>query len=160
MRFVNLQNMDEATKNKYFAAYNALNELMKVESGIDLVGRCYSDVIHKERENIFMQRMGVKKTKGVASAKRLVGKRGNIDLLIDKVPGSDHSNLWIKDGKPYSFTIEPYTLGKKTLEELIDYCGENGLDFNISNHSFHNPAGTFLVEIKKSHNPKFGSEKE
>lgn len=137
----------------YIDTVESLNVLLKVDTpervGFDLVQRAYSEVASEEYENTYKEMYGVRRSKGHTCIQRLIGKR-TCDGSNCRPPGSDHAKLWIRDGKPFSFTFEPYHLRKNVLKELIIFCEDHGLDFEISNSSMHFPAGTTFVDIRVS----------
>lgn len=123
-----------------------ISELLKI-TDLDTVERCISSAIFSEREKLYMELNGVKRSKAQGCGiHRLIGKPCSAGC---RTIGGDHEKLWIKDGKPYSLTSEPYVLNNKTLEELIYFCNENNLQFNITNDSFHFPTSTLFVEFKR-----------
>lgn len=63
-------------------------------------------------------------------------------------PGADHDALLEKDGV-FTFLTQPYTLTMETLKELIPWCEERGLKFDISTGAQHFATRCVLVRIIK-----------
>jgi hypothetical protein len=71
-----------------------------------------------------------------------------IDEIRLRVPGSDHTSIWMKDGKIYSIVTQPYAIYGDKLAELVDFARKNSLNVAISaRDSWHYPGHTLLVEI-------------
>src|SRR5699024_1940126 len=117
--------------------------------GPDLVDRCYSEVKHEVNKELYTKRNNLKESNAVINTKRIIDKPIKYGFVDLRFPLSDHARLWNKDGKPFSYTSEPYNLSKNDMKKLMDHCEKYGLDFHISNNSFHYPAGTLFIEIKK-----------
>jgi hypothetical protein len=63
-------------------------------------------------------------------------------------PGCDHISTWKRDGKPVYFVYQPYGLTEKTVAQLVQFCAENGLHFDIdASLSWHYPGQTLRVTI-------------
>lgn len=80
------------------------------------------------------------------SWERLLGKIDR-EGLEEKLPGSDHDSLWLKDGKPYVYVMQPYGIDMERLEKLIQICKKNNFTFFIDAHSFYNPSCTISIKL-------------
>lgn len=63
----------------------------------------------------------------------------------------DHRELWMKDGKAFCLTSEPYYINKKALKRLIEHCDMYGIDFQIDAESFYYPGHTVRILFKKDY---------
>ena len=131
----------------YESAVAALHRL--AEEDPDLVGRAFAEV-----DSVITKKWmtkGLRRSLGSQSHLRLLGKRPPPqDLPLF----ADHTDLWIKGGRPFLWTSQPYSLtnaGIKELGGLIDL----GLGATISAHrSWHFPGSTVMVELQKSEGRK------
>jgi hypothetical protein len=88
---------------------------------------------------------GLRKSSGHCCL-RLVGRHNCRENFQDCTPpGSDHSCLWLKDGKPHQFITEPYGLGINTLTDMVAYATKYGLVFRIDASSPHYQGNTIRV---------------
>lgn len=92
-----------------------------------------------------MQPKGLKESPR-RSWERLIGKIDR-EGLEERLPVSDHDSLWLKDGKPYVYVMQPYSADDVQLEKLIQICKKNNLTFFIDAHSFYSPAGTISIKL-------------
>jgi hypothetical protein len=92
-----------------------------------------------------MRPKGLKKSPR-CSWERLIGKIDR-EGLEEHLPVSDHDSLWLKDGKPYVYVMQPYSASDLQLEKLIQICKKNNLTFWIDAHSFYSPAGTISIKL-------------
>jgi hypothetical protein len=61
-------------------------------------------------------------------------------------PGSDHSTLWLRGGRPEVFVTQPYNWGDDTAQAAVAFAREHGLRFTIRpDLSWHYPGHTMLV---------------
>lgn len=131
----------------YTALVKYIGQTLK-ETDFDVVSRAYSAVASGEREREYTEGLQLKRTTGSQCIQRLKGKRCKYDGECDHiVPGNDHPKLWLKDGQPYSYTFEPYSLSSRKVNELVEFCERNDFVFYITNESMHFPTGTLFVEI-------------
>ncbi len=62
----------------------------------------------------------------------------------------DHPDLWLKDGKPYMFTSQPYRITKDFLEIARNICVEHDLEMTIdAREAWYMPGRTVLVAFRK-----------
>lgn len=130
---------------RYEAAVTALRELSKEDR--DLVHRAYAEAQAPWIESFVTK--GLKRSSGVRSHLRLLGKRPSWGE--DALPEfADHTDLWVKDGKPHLLTTQPYQLNSGGIRDLAALIDE-GFDATISSHrSWYFPASTVLIEITKA----------
>lgn len=78
---------------------------------------------------------------------RLTGKRGRCWWI--GLPADDHCDLWLKDGKPYCYTSQPYHLYDRDMRDIIKMCDEYDLTVHVSAlESWHYPGGTMMMVWK------------
>ncbi len=132
---------------EYLRAVAVLNGL----ESADQRTRAYAQASYAEIKAAYIERHGLKPTTGAKCVCRLISKDGRCHCNGSMiVPGSDHSSLWLKDGKPYVYVTQPYHLDFKILQELIRFCDDNGLTASISpDYAWHFPGSILFVEIKK-----------
>jgi hypothetical protein len=77
--------------------------------------------------------------------RRLIGKRShNWSQMI--LPGDDHVTMWSRDGKPFCYVSQPYSLDDAEVAEMIAVAAQYGLDFYILTHpSWHYPGACLTV---------------
>lgn len=64
-------------------------------------------------------------------------------------PHTDHASLWIKDGRPHCLVSQPYELEMEDIEEIIDFCKEHDLSFDIDGYpGFHFPSRVLFVVFR------------
>lgn len=139
--------IDKLKKSEaYTTAIKALQKLLEVdENAVDIA---YSETVREKEKQYFIQSYKLKESKGRICIHRLTGKKCTHNLVDCIPPGSDHSHLWLKNGKPYMFTSQPYSLEHKELVMLIDYCNKNGLHLHITGmKQWHCPGKVFTVMI-------------
>lgn len=135
----------------YVKAADMLRKLAEAE-GLDAATRCYAEAMADLRLQQFASKY--KPSAGHACLGRLLGKRcyqyrgGRTDVPC-RLPGSDHYNLWLREGKPFLYTSEPYGLLMEDVEEMLAVCKAHGLTFDISAGSFYFPGATLLVKVRR-----------
>ena len=133
----------------YESAVAALRRL--AEEDPDLVGRAFAEVDSGITKKWMTK--GLRRSSGSQSYLRLLGKKPHPQSIRTLPRFADHTDLWIKNGRPFLWTTQPYGLddpGIKELAGLIDL----GLDARISAHrSWHFPGSTVMVELKKNKEP-------
>ena len=136
----------ERTPN-YENAVAALHKLAKESQ--DLMGRAFAEVdsgITKE-----WMTKGLRRSSGSQSHLRLLGKnpRSKPDPGQELPFFADHTDLWLKDGRPFLWTTQPYGLTEGGIRELTGLI-DLGLDVTISTHrSWHFPGSTLMIELRK-----------
>jgi hypothetical protein len=129
---------------EFVSAVNELKQLEKMESG-DLVHRAFAAVACDERKKKWAESHGLTEAK-TPNIKRLIGKCSG----TPRVPGADHSSLWLKDGQPYAYVIQPYELSDSNIKELKGFCDENSLKLNIRAwESWYFPGASLLVVLTR-----------
>lgn len=103
-----------------------------------------------QRLKAYQELHGVKETSGTPCPLRLVrAHKPGFDCNHHFPPGADHSRLWIKEGRAFSYTFEPYGMSKERMEALNCYCDEHGLDYRLTGRSWWNPGDTLLIEVRR-----------
>lgn len=143
---------------EYVRAVEALKSLPP-----DIAMRAFAEATYAAREKAWAERYGLERSRGHACVARLLGKRcwqsgwhvrGAEEAPPCRPPGSDHADLWIKNGKPVVYTFQPYGLDHNTLERLLDFCGRWGLEIHIDTWpAGHFPGAVLWVEITPKGNP-------
>lgn len=63
------------------------------------------------------------------------------------LPGSDHTTLWMKDGKPHIYVTQPYDLDQERLDEMFRVCRRHGLTMRVdASPAWHNETAV-LIEV-------------
>ena len=130
----------------YENAVAALHRL--AEEDLDLASLAFAEVSSGITKKWVTK--GLRRSSGSQSYLRLLGKKPNPQSIRTLHRFADHTDLWIKNGRPFLWTTQPYSLtdaGIKGLAGLIDL----GLDATISTHrSWHFPGSTVMIELQKS----------
>lgn len=94
------------------------------------------------------RREGVKESSGHRCLTRLA--HGRCDLFnCESLPGSDHTSVWNRDGKPYIYVTQPYHLPDDVLVAMLKVCDRLGLRLRVdSAPAWHDP-GAILVEVMR-----------
>lgn len=82
------------------------------------------------------------------SWKSLIGLEGDAE---DKLPGDDHTSLWLGKGG-LTYVSHPYDLRLRELTEIVDACEQHGLEVHIDARSWLNPGSTMRVCYTKAQN--------
>lgn len=66
------------------------------------------------------------------------------------LPGSDHTTMWLKAGKPHIYVTQPYNLGQERLDEMFRVCRRHGLTLRVdSAPAWHNEMAV-LIEVLRA----------
>ena len=145
----------------YRAAVSVLHQLADAE-GVDAANRAYAEVAAERIEDLYASKHGLRLSQGHPCFGRVVrpGYKGchssemcsdNPRYIPCSVPGRDHVSLWLKNGRPYSYVFQPYSLDKATLRQLVQQCDDYNMELSINgNSSWHFPGDTIFVEITRS----------
>jgi hypothetical protein len=130
----------------YTKALKSLHEAIVAKQEVSRIyAEASSDVI-RER---WTKKHGVKRASGGLCIQRLFGKRCKAYPFsdCDCLPlGSDHIDMWRRDGKVIYLTSQPYGISSQKLKEVQEYCDRFGLVFDIDAlDSWHYPAWTILI---------------
>ncbi len=150
----------------YLQALSALHKLMEEEGG-DFVRRACADVTWEDNKQIFAEREGLKEAE-IPDIERLTGKSSDKKFLKlfeesspsfedflklseePVLPADDHSSMWLKNGKAYSYVSQPYGLCLEDTKKLINFCDEHTLDLSIKAWpSWHFPGRVLTIEVTK-----------
>lgn len=135
----------------YTAAVAALRRLPTDERG-----RAFAESVADDAKRLWMEREGVKASSNCSlDWLRLVGRRASRDSLPPHLPGQDHAELFVKDGKAEVFTFQPYQLCWDTLEDLVEACRQNGLQADVTTWpAWHYPGSVLFVEVRATRRGK------
>ena len=70
-------------------------------------------------------------------------------LCVD-LPGADHAELWLLDGRPYAYVSHPYGMGIEVMRQAIAVCNAWGLTMNVGAASWYYPLSTLRVEVRRT----------
>ncbi len=127
----------------YLDAVEALKKLRDAiddSTGLDsTVEQAFSEVIREKKYQDFVKRNGQEREETTISASKLpLGTFGS----------GEHRSFWVENGETYKYVEQPYELGWKTLQRLVERCKEANLEASISaRKSWHFPSWTLLVEV-------------
>ena len=126
------------------AAMRELRELGCQEA----CGRAYGEATKEAAEREFAKSYGVKRARH-ACIHRLCGRVCGFSrqrVCHCSPPGSDHGTMWLKNGKPFMFVCQPYTMGTIAMAEAVTFAKANGLEIEIrTNDAFYFPGMAFMV---------------
>ena len=132
----------------YKAAATALKQL-PYDDQYRVVGESLSDWL----KELYGIKNECKPRSGHVCTRRLKGSRScSIRTPCPSptnIPCGDHFTEWMKDGKTFSITFEPYGLTHDCLLELTRWAGAEGFKVAIYAESWHFPMNTLLVEIRQ-----------
>ena len=131
----------------YLQTLRAMRALMAVQ-GSDAVSRAYAEVVADEHREVFAKSRGLKQSDGRLCVQRLVGKQCNFQDCAP--PAGDHDTLWLKDGKPALYLMQPYGLNWENMKKLVAFCERRGLKASVDTWPSFAFAGWVLsIEIEK-----------
>lgn len=137
-------------------AAKELRALLEKEGGNWFsVLNAFAEVMTDQWEEYYSREKGLRRSTGHACIRRLLGKscstRERHGIDCGSIPGGwDHPALWLKNGKPYSITFEPYSLSLPGLLENAEFCAKHNLFMEVTSFSMYYPGRTLLVEIKRN----------
>ena len=132
----------------YIQALEALRALMAVQ-GSDVVSLAYAEVVADEHREVFAKSRGLKESGGRLCVHRLLGKQCNFEGC--QPPAADHDTLWLKDGKPALYLMQPYGLCWEDIKKLAAFCERHGLEARVDTWpSFHFPGAVLSIHVEKS----------
>jgi len=99
---------------------------------------------------------GLKPTKGYICIRRLAGLQCRLGSFYGRRCECthnlwDHTELFIKDGKPYALVTQPYHLGNAELTALLVMCEKYSLEISMNGHSWYFPGIALCVVITRKH---------
>lgn len=126
---------------------NAVELLRTLEA--DYLEEACAEVLAPFWRKAYVERWQVTPAGGRRCVQRLLGKRCiRHDPEECRPPGDDHATLWTRNGRPFSYTFEPYGLSFADLAALVRFCDTYGLQARIDTESWYYPGTTLLVEIR------------
>jgi len=139
----------------YQEAVEALQKLL-LEEGLDHVQRAAATVTSPELKRVFIE-TGYTFSSGTSCLARLITGKGCPHSYYHPThqgtphtaPGSDHTFLLLKDGKPCLYYTQPYGITWDTLVELVACCQRHGLEAIIDSQlSWWFPGKTLGIAIR------------
>ncbi len=148
--------MPNPIKRRYIDADDQnLNTKAKAMSGLvedisyNSSRRIFACATEQKAIEAFKEVLGVDKPSNSNCIQRLFGKSCalNRQKLCDcSPPGDDHGQLWLKDGKPYAYSSQPYSIGGETLNKIYQYAKDHNLDVTIrADWAFYFPSSALIV---------------
>lgn len=135
--------MDQPSAD-YRAAVEALRKLPA-----DDRTRAYAEASASEARVDWLAKRKVRPSRA-RSWQALLGRQHWSDCF-KRLPGQDHAEMFIRDGKPAILTFQPYHLSFDTLRALVETCVRNGLRFDIDTRaSWYFPGAVALVEVTRT----------
>jgi len=139
----------------HVAAMKALSAVRENDNDLE-PDRTYAVFAGTEMAKNFMKREGVGPVEGEHFCIRTLldgpsrGDRG-CDYPPGCIfpPGSDHHEMWQRDGKHVIYTCHPYNLSDSEMEELVKFCDEYGLECTITGGSWYFPTRTLLMLLRR-----------
>lgn len=123
----------KSRSKEYDRAVRALRELAEWE-GAEQAGRAFSEAVSDMRQEGLREK-GYRKSPASPCIRKLLGYR--CDMTQCHPPGSDHSSLWYKKGKPALFLSQPYQLGWEEMRKLVAFCLQHKLRADVSSWPSH-----------------------
>lgn len=153
MTRLNYRRFESNPTPEYVALSKNIRGLMD-KSGLDAVQRAFAEATTEETMKAFGNALGVTRSQGVACVQRILGKPCTVNQgpspCPGHPPGDDHPSVWNKDGKPFAYIFQPYSLGYTELQGLIEYCDAHGLQISFSGQgSWYFPSQTLLVVLTR-----------
>ena len=98
---------------------------------------------------------GLTESSGARCTTKLVkgGRCGCGSFDHDRLPGSDHTIMLNKDGKPHVYITQPYDLAYEEMKKIVEHCEEHGLRADIHATSWHFPGWTLCIEVRRATEP-------
>lgn len=138
------------------ADYIRVVNMLRALPDEDAAHRAFAEATHESRLLKWAKQRELKRSDGHACIARLLGRRC---MMLDPrprnqegppctPPGADHSDLWIRGGKPVVYTTQPYQLSHKHLVELVEFCNRWGLEVKVDTWpGGHFPGSVLWIEI-------------
>ena len=85
---------------------------------------------------------------------RLVGKTQSEQGRIgrnERLPGDDHTSLWLEGDEPVIYVSQPYQLSFEELRNIVQACSDNALSVQVSSRpSWHFPGRVLMLEYTRA----------
>jgi hypothetical protein len=131
---------------KWFGITGVDDEVLRLE-------KFFEKSVKDDWRKSFMERHGgVEEAPERRYIDRLVGRDGSD--LMRQLPGCDHTMLWVKDGKPVLFTMQPYNMDAGDYEALNRFCEKYGLTYRTESRGWYYPGVSTLIVISPQQNRK------
>lgn len=134
---------------------------LSTQEGSDTATRAYAEAVSKSEKKTWIEKYGLTQSSGVPCVQRLLGKNcgqtsNSFNCEGHAPPGNDHCSLWLKDGKPYFYIFQPYSLDSSLINDLLKFCKKYELEFLISTWpSWHFPGAALSVILRKKSQEPF-----
>lgn len=135
----------------YREAVLALSRLIEAE-GIDQTERASAEALSEPLLEQWKKTIGATRSQGQPCLNRLLGGRHQEHWNSDRVchpcriPISDHTTSWIKNGKPVCILSQPYSLSTENMREIVATCEEWDLSVTVrTGPGFHFPGRILSV---------------
>ncbi len=139
---------DKERTDQFVQAVKALHRVIEAQ-GSDAAARAYAEATAESYHEVFAKSRGLKESDGRLCIQKLLGRQCNFQDCSP--PGGDHDTLWLKDGRPALYLMQPYGLGWNKMRELIAFCLRHGLRADVDVWpSFHFPGHVLSVCLVKS----------
>lgn len=144
----NTGRFERRPSTRYQRVVDAIEALAQAE-GWDMAERAIAEALDYPYILEYQEKHGVRQGEAIGSGglNRLTGTR---DMTFGGVsfPGSDHTDVWLKDGKVARVSEQPYgPITDTRLREMLAFCEKHALRMRISARSFHFAGHTLLIDI-------------
>lgn len=131
---------------QYLRALGALRELLEAQ-GEDAVNRAYAEAVAETCYQLFAGK-GFKRSDGRLCVHRLLGKQCNLKDCLP--PSADHDTLWLQNGKPARYIMQPYGLTWDDMKKLVAFCESHKLKADVDTWpSFHFPGRVLSIHLSR-----------
>lgn len=103
-------------------------------------------------QRAWARRERVKESRGHRCLTRLAAGRCR-GQGCEHLPGSDHSSIWIQDGRPHIFVTQPYHLDPDVLSAMLRACRRLGLRLRLNSAVAWQAPEAILVEVFRNDQP-------
>lgn len=134
-----------------------IRELLE-KHGNDNFERAYAEASEKFYLEALTQNSILKKVK-IGRLKKFIRKENDkkefeLENALDGV--RQHQSMFTKDKKPFLLVFQPYQLDSKATANLVKFCSDYDLEFEITTHSYYFFGKTLLVEIWNKDDKRYG----
>ena len=119
-----------------------INQLKKYD--LDEIHRICASAIAQRQMEFVCRDESVTVSRGVPDLRKVAGADAP-----KRINCSDHDLILNKNGKPYCYLTQPYSMSNHSINELAELGKQHNLNITINNESFWFPGRTLAVFIKK-----------
>lgn len=144
---------DDLTVKQYIKTVKEIRKLLERDTfdPIDTCFRAFGEAIASPLKKQWEEVAGLRESSGVPCPERLTKHRCSCGWSHELAPGSDHTSLWLENGKPKLYITQPYDLSYEKMKELVAFCEEKGLRVDVHGRgSWHFPGYTLKIVIAKN----------